>query len=262
LNRKNFFGQYQYSKSILHSLDPRIKILSIFYIIIFLFFIKSIWGYLILLAFVILLVMLSRVNFVSAIRSLKPILYLLIFTVLFQIFFTPGKVVYSFHFVKITKEGLNLAMYIAIRLMLLSLFTFILTSTTSSIELSDGFQSLISPLKIFHFPSDDIALMISISLQFVPILFEEADRIMKAQISRGADFDSGSLVNRAKSFLPLILPLLLNAFNRADQLAIAMEARGFVVGGKRTPYRVMKIKLNDCIFIISVVAVTIFSLFW
>ncbi|OIP13096.1 MAG: hypothetical protein AUJ99_02925 [Caldisericum sp. CG2_30_36_11] len=261
MNRKNFFGQYQYSNSPLHLLDPRVKILSIFYIIVFLFFVKSLWGYLILLAFVIILVLLSKVNFASAIRSLKPILYLLIFTVVFQIFFTPGNVVFSFHFIKITKEGLNLAIYIAIRLMLLSFFTFILTSTTSSIELSDGFQAIISPLKIIHFPSEDVALMISISLQFVPILFEEADRIMKAQMSRGADFNSGGIVNRAKSFLPLILPLLLNAFNRADQLAIAMEARGFVVGGKRTPYRAMRIKVKDCIFILSTLAVTLFSLF-
>lgn len=262
MNKKSFFGQYQYSNSFLHLIDPRVKILSVFYIIIFLFFIKTLLGYLILLSFVIFLVFLSKVSLVSALRSLRPIFYLLIFTVAFQIFFTRGEIIYSFYFVKITREGLNLAVYIALRLVLLSFFTFILTSTTSNIELSDGFQSIIAPLKVFHFPSDDVALMISISLQFVPILFEEADRIMKAQISRGADFNAGSIVNRAKSFLPLILPLLLNAFNRADQLAIAMEARGFIVGAKRTPYRIMKIKIVDYVFIFSIFLVTIFSLFW
>jgi energy-coupling factor transport system permease protein len=262
LRKKNFFGQYQYSKSFLHALDPRIKIFSVFYVIIFLFFIKSIIGYLILLAFAIILIFFSRVRLSSALRSLRPIFYLLLFTIAFQILFTPGKVIFSFHFIRITREGLNLSMFIALRLMLLSFFTFILTSTTSSIELSDGFQNIISPLKIFHFPSDDIALMISISLQFVPILFEEADRIMNAQMSRGADFNAGSIINRAKSFLPLILPLLLNAFNRADQLAIAMEARGFVVGGKRTSYRIMKVKTPDYLFIASILIITIVSLIW
>jgi energy-coupling factor transport system permease protein len=191
---------------------------------------------------------------------LRPILILLLFTAVFQIFFTPGRLIFEWRFIKITAEGLRLAIYISIRLILLSFFTFILTSTTSGIELTDGFEALISPLKIFRFPAEEVSLMISISLRFVPVLFEEADRIMKAQMSRGAEFNKGSLVNRARSFLPLLLPLLLNALSRADRLAIAMESRGFVIGKKRTRYREMKLSRLDYVAIAITVSVFVFAL--
>jgi len=249
LRAKFALGQYNYADSFLHRLDPRVKILLIFFIVIFLFFVKTISGYLILLLFSIFLLMLSKSNFSSVMRSMRPILILLVFTAVFQIFFTPGTVVFQCKFIRITVQGLKLATYISIRLILLSLFTFILTSTTSNIELTDGFESIISPLKIFGFPAQEVSLMISISLRFVPVLFEEADRIMKAQMSRGAEFNKGTLIERAKSFLPLLLPLLLNALNRADKLATAMEARGFVIGQKRTKYREMRIRTADFIAI-------------
>ncbi len=259
MKKGTFFGQYNFSDSLLNKLDARVKILLIFFIIIFLFFVKTISGYFILLLFSIFLVVLSKTALGNVLRSLKPILFLLIFTVVFQLFFTPGKVIYSFSIFKVTKEGLYLALYIAIRLTLLSFFTFVLTATTSNIELTDGFESVISPLKFFHIPTEDIALMISIAMRFVPVLFEEADRIMKAQMSRGAVFNKGNLMQRAKSFLPLLLPLLLNAFNRADQLAIAMEARGFVIGKERTKYRETRIKKIDLFFIFLFVSVVIMS---
>jgi len=222
LRKRSFFGQYNFSDSLLCKLDP-----LVFSIVVFLFFVKTISGYMLLLLFSIFLILLAKSKISDVFRSLAPILFLLLFTVLFQLFFTPGKVVYSFFFLNVTSEGI----------------------TTSNIELTDGFESVISPLKIVRFPTEDVALMISIAMRFVPVLFEEATRIMKAQTSRGVLFNKGSLMQRARSFLPLLLPLLLNAFNRADQLAIAMEARGFVVGKARTKYREMRIKKIDLFFI-------------
>jgi energy-coupling factor transport system permease protein len=254
-------GQYQYSDSVIHKLDARVKILFTFYIVILLFFIHDYRGYLVVLFYAILLLAVSGVRFSSALYSLRPILFLTIFTVVFQLFFTPGTVIFKFYFVKVTQEGMTLAFYIALRLILLTIFTFILTSTTSTVQIAEGFQKVISPLKFFNFPADDIALMLSISLQFVPILFDETDRIMKAQISRGAEFNRGSLFQRAKSFIPLLLPLLLSAFNRADQLANAMEARGFVVGAKRTSYREISLKRGDYVFIAISLLVSAISLF-
>ncbi len=253
-------GQYTYTNSLLHKLDPRVKILLVFSLVVFLFFVRTITGYLILFVFACSLAVLSKNSFSSVFRSLRPILILLLFTAVFQIFFTPGRLIFEWRFIKITAEGLRLAIYISIRLILLSFFTFILTSTTSGIELTDGFEALISPLKIFRFPAEEVSLMISISLRFVPVLFEEADRIMKAQMSRGAEFNKGSLVNRARSFLPLLLPLLLNALSRADRLAIAMESRGFVIGKKRTRYREMKLSRLDYVAIAITVSVFVFAL--
>lgn len=260
MKERAFFGQYNFSNSLLNKIDARVKILLIFSIVIFLFFVKTISGYLILLLFSIFLIALSRATWRNVFRSLKPILFLIIFTVVFQLFFTQGTVIYSCSIFKITKEGLYLSFYIAVRLTLLSFFTFVLTATTSNIELTDGFESVISPLKILHIPTEEIALMISIAIRFVPVLFEETDRIMKAQMSRGVVFNKGNLIQRAKSFLPLLLPLLLNAFNRADELAIAMEARGFVVGKKRTKYRETQIKKIDLSFIFLFISVMIISI--
>ncbi len=260
MQSKFALGQYNYSNSILHKLDPRVKIILVFTLVIFLFFVKTITGYLILSIFAILLVILSKSRLSYVVRSLRPILFLLVFTAFFQALFTPGIVLYKWHFLKITKEGIELATYISIRLILLSFFTFVLTSTTSNIELTDGFETIISPLKIFRFPAEEVSLMISISLRFVPVLFEEADRIMKAQVSRGTEFNRGNLIKRAKSFLPLLLPLLLNALSRADKLAIAMEARGYVIGAKRTKYREMRLKIPDYIAVFVTAVVIIASI--
>jgi energy-coupling factor transport system permease protein len=260
LRAKFALGQYNYADSMLHKLDPRVKIALVFLIVVFLFFVKTISGYVILFAFASLLVVLSKAHFSSVMRSMRPIIILLAFTAIFQIFFTPGTPVFQYGIIKITAQGIRLAVYISIRLVLLSIFTFILTSTTSNIELTDGFESLIAPLKIFGFPSEEVSLMISISLRFVPVLFEEADRIMKAQMSRGAEFNRGSLMERARSFIPLLLPLLLNALNRADKLAVAMEARGFVIGQKRTKYREMKLRRKDVIAILITVLVMSISI--
>ncbi len=260
MKKGSILGQYQPTNSLVHQLDSRLKITLIFYIVIILFFVRDFNGYLILLLFAFILVLLSRVSLISSFSAFRPILFLLLFTIFFQMFFTPGEVVFKLYFIKISKEGLTLSLYIALRLILLSTFTFILTSTTSTVEIAEGFQMLISPLKFLKFPSDDIALMISISLQFVPILFEEADRIMKAQVSRGAEFNKGNPIRRARSFLPLLLPLLLSSFDRADQLANAMEARGFVVGAKRTSYKERRFRKLDYYFTFIFISVSIVAL--
>ena len=258
---KFYFGQFQYTQSFFHKLNPTLKIILIFYLVILLFFLKTIQSYLIFLIFAVLLVALSKVSIRSVLSSFKPIIFLLLFTLFFQLFFTPGKVVVNLKVLKITQEGINISIYIAIRLIILTMLTFLLTSTTTTTDLAMGFRNVILPLRVFRFPVEELSLMISISLQFVPILFEEADRIMKAQMARGADFESGNLFMRAKSFLPVILPLILNAFNRADQLAMAMESRGFILGMKRTSYRVSKFGKNEVIAIVFVALFTILLFF-
>lgn len=253
---KFYFGQFQYTQSFFHKLNPTLKIILIFYLVILLFFLKTIESYSLFFIFVVLLVLLSKVSFRLVFSSFKPILFLLTFTLFFELFFTPGKVLIDLRILKITEEGLSLSVYIAMRLIILTMLTFLLTSTTTTTDLALGFRNVILPLRIVRFPVEELSLMISISLQFVPILFEEADRIMKAQMARGADFESGNLFIRAKNFLPVILPLILNAFNRADQLAMAMESRGFILGMKRTSYRISKFGKNELFAIFTVIVLT------
>lgn len=257
---KFYFGQFQYTQSFLHRLNSTLKIILLFYLIIILFFLKSIESYLVFFFFVFILVLLSKVSIRSVFSSFKPVLFLLLFTLFFQLFFTNGEVVLRFYFVCITREGINLSIFIALRIIILTLLTFLLTSTTTTVDLAIGFKNVIYPLRIFRFPVEELSLMISISLQFVPILFEEADRIMKAQKARGADFESGNLFVRARNFLPVILPLILNAFNRADQLAMAMESRGFILGMKRTQYRVNKFGRREVLGILSVLLLSVILL--
>ncbi|MEF3244863.1 MAG: energy-coupling factor transporter transmembrane protein EcfT [Caldisericaceae bacterium] len=242
---KFYFGQFQYTQSFFHKLNSTVKILLVFYFIIIIFFFKTIQAYLLFFLFCLVLTMFTKINFRSILLSFKPILFLLFFTIFFQLLFTQGTPLIHLGKIVITKEGLDLSIFIALRLVILTFLTFLLTSTTTTVDLATGFKNIAQPLKILKFPVDELSLMISISLQFVPILFDEADRIMKAQMARGADFESGNIFVRAKSFLPVIIPLVLNAFNRADELAIAMEARGFVIGAKRTSIRENKLGRNE-----------------
>ncbi len=254
---KFYFGQFQYTQSFFHKLNPTIKILLVFYFIIVIFFFKAIQTYLLFFLFCLVLTTFTKINFRSILLSFKPILFLLFFTVFFQLFFTQGTPLIRLGKIVITKEGLNLSIFIALRLVILTFLTFLLTSTTTTVDLATGFKNIVQPLKIFKFPVDELSLMVSISLQFVPILFDEADRIMKAQMARGADFESGNIFVRAKSFLPVIIPLVLNAFNRADELAVAMEARGFVISAKRTSIRENKLGKNEFLAIGISIIITV-----
>lgn len=227
-------GQYYQTDSVIHRLDPRVKLVSTVVFIISLFIVDNFIGYLIAAAFLLAVIKLSKVPFSFMVRGMKSILILLLFAVVFNLFLTPGEVLVSFWKLKITKEGLRLAVMMAVRLMFLIIGSSVMTLTTTPNHLTDGLEKLLNPLKVFKVPVHEIAMMMSIALRFIPILLEETDKIMKAQIARGADFESGNLFKKAKSLVPLLVPLFISAFRRANDLATAMEARCYRGGEHRT----------------------------
>lgn len=218
-------GQYYSTKSVVHSLDPRVKLTATLVFLVSLFISTNIPAYILATIFLIVAIKLSRVPFAFMVRGLKPLFILLFISVIFNLILTPGMVILSIGFIKVTKEGLILAIKMAIRLIYLVLSSTLLTLTTTPSKLTDGLESSLSFLKVFKINVAEIALMMSISLRFIPILIEETDKIMKAQMSRGADFDKGNLIERAKALTPLLVPLFVSAFRRADDLALAMESR-------------------------------------
>lgn len=238
-------GQHYPVESPVHNLDPRVKIIITFIFIISLFLIESFMTYLIVIAFLAAAIKLSKVPFKFVIRGLRPILMIILITFIVNILMTPGKILFQAGFIKITEEGLKQAGFMAIRLTLLIVGTSLLTLTTSPIILTDGIESLLGPFKRFGLPAHELAMMMTIALRFIPTLLEETEKIMKAQKSRGADFESGNLVSRAKNLVPLLVPLFISAFRRADELAMAMEARCYRGGENRTRMRQLKISKGD-----------------
>ena len=251
------FGQYIPRDSLIHNLDPRIKILSCLAIIISLFLITKFSGYLVLGSFVLISIIISKVHPKFVFRGLRPILFIIIFTLIIHLFMTEGEVIYQLGFLKITQEGLVKGLLISFRLFILILTTSLLTLTTSPISLTDGIERLLSVFKSTGMPAHEIAMMMTIALRFIPTLLEETEKIMKAQISRGADFESGNIFNRAKNLIPILIPLFVNAFRRADELAIAMEAKCYRGGEGRTHYRELKIKKADILIFTLTVVITI-----
>ena len=227
-------GQYYQTDSPLHRLDPRVKLVGTFVYLISLFVVDSFPGYLLAGLFLFAMIRLSNVPFRYIVRGMKTILFLLLITVCFNLFLTPGEVVWQAWIFKITKEGISFATKMALRLSLLILGSSIMTLTTTPTQLTDALESLMRPLKKVHVPVHEIAMMMSIALRFIPILMEETDKIMKAQIARGADFESRNLVKKVKSLVPLLVPLFISAFRRANDLAMAMEARCYRGGEGRT----------------------------
>lgn len=243
-------GQYYPGRSPIHLLDPRVKIIITFLFIFVVFFIKSYVGYAILFAYLMLIVILSTIPLKLIFKSLRPLLFVIVLTFVINMFFTVGEeVLVSFWKITITKEGLNQAIFMALRLIFLVMGTSILTLTTSPIELTDGLEYILKPLKVFKFPAHELAMMMTIALRFIPTLMEETDKIMKAQMARGADFETGNLVQRAKSLVPLLVPLFISAFRRADELAMAMEARCYRGGENRTRLKELKTDKRDYIAI-------------
>ena len=219
-------GQHFPLDSFVHNLDPRTKIIAILIYMVALFWANDLAAYLLLSLFSLTAIWLSRLPLHLLYRGLKPSLWLIVFTLSVQLFFTPhGTIVFSYHFISITYEGLFQGLMLSYRLLMMVLTTSLLTLTTSPIRLTDGLESCFAVFKPLGFPAHELALMISIALRFVPTLLEEADKIRRAQTARGADFESGNLWQRMQSLLPLLVPLFVNAFRRADELAIAMEAR-------------------------------------
>ena len=241
-------GQYYPVDSAVHRLDPRMKLILAILFIVAVFMAHSFVGYLLLLAFLFFACRMSNVPFKMLLKGLKPLRMILILTFLLNLFFTPGKDLWvSVWVVRIYREGFLQALFYSLRLAFLVAGTSLLTLTTSPIALSDGIEKLLSPLKVVHFPAHELAMMMTIALRFIPTLLEETDKIMKAQMARGADFESGNLLARAKAMVPLLVPLFVSAFRRAGDLAMAMESRCYHGGEGRTRLRVLKLARNDWI---------------
>lgn len=238
-------GQYYQTDSVIHRLDPRVKLVTTICYIISLFIVDNLTGYAIAGLFLILVIKLSKVPFRFMIRGMKAILFLLLIAVVFNLFLTPGEVIFSYWKLKITKEGIRLALFMAIRLCFLIMGSSVMMLTTTPNNLTDGMEKLLKPLKLFKVPVHEIAMMMSIALRFIPILLEETDKIMKAQIARGADFESGNLIKKAKSLVPLLVPLFISAFRRANDLAMAMEARCYRGGDNRTKMKPLVYQKRD-----------------
>ena len=226
-------GQYYPADSLLHRLDPRVKFAGTVVYIVSLFFCRS-WGYLAAALFLMCMIVLSKVPFKFMIRGLRAILFILLFTMVLNIFLTPGTILWQWKIFKITEEGLRTAFVMAVRLILLILGASVMTLTTTPNKLTSAMETMFRPLKKLGVPVHEIAMMMSIALRFIPILLEETDKIMKAQMARGADFESGGLIKRVKAMVPLLVPLFISAFRRANDLAMAMEARCYHGGDGRT----------------------------
>ncbi|MBO5985440.1 MAG: energy-coupling factor transporter transmembrane protein EcfT [Lachnospiraceae bacterium] len=238
-------GQYYQTDSVIHRLDPRVKLAGTLVYVVTLFFYKNFVGYALAILFLALVIRLSKVPFKFMVRGMKSILFLLMITVLFNLFLTPGTPVVSFWKLHITQEGTALAVSMALRLTLLVIGSSLMTLTTTPNNLTDGMEKGMGFLRIFKVPVHDVAMMMSIALRFIPILLEETDKIMKAQMARGADFESGNLIKRAKALVPLLVPLFVSAFRRANDLAMAMEARCYRGGDGRTKMKPLKYKGRD-----------------
>ena len=243
-------GQYFPGDSIIHRLDPRIKLIIVSLFIGSLFFINSFIPYIFISIFILLVIKISGVPIKFILKGLKPLIFIILITFSINIFLTKGEVLWSIGPLTITKEGLYFAFFMGTRLVFLITGTSLLTLTTSPIALTDGIETLLNPFKKIGLPAHELAMMMTIALRFIPTLLEETDKIMKAQMARGADFESGNILRRAKNLVPLLVPLFINAFRRAEELAVAMEARCYRGGDNRTRLNVLKLDAKD-IFILS-----------
>jgi energy-coupling factor transport system permease protein len=241
-------GQYVPGESIFHRSDPRTKLTMTFAYMVIVLLINNFVGYAIAMFFLILAIVSSRVGIRMVLRSLRPIVFLIIFTVILNIFLYQGEtLLLSIGFIDIYKEGILFSIQMILRILLLVAGASLLTYTTTSIMLTDGLEKIMSPLSVIGFPAHDIAMMISIALRFIPTFAEETERIMRAQASRGADFDSKKLREKIRSFIPVLVPLFIGAFRRATDLATAMEARCYRGGKNRTRYRVLQFSKADIV---------------
>ncbi|MBQ7476124.1 MAG: energy-coupling factor transporter transmembrane protein EcfT [Selenomonadaceae bacterium] len=253
-------GQFFPADSILHKLDPRTKIISVFVLIIVIFSAKGTPSYIFLTAVTCATVFISKIPPLMILKSLKPISWIIFFTLLIHFFTHDGEILFELGIFQVTDEGVKFGVEVSLRLVLIIIFSSLLTFTTSPIQLTDGLEKILSPLKIIGVPAHEFAMMMTISLRFIPTLIEELDKIIKAQKSRGVDFESGNLIQRLKSFVPVLVPLFISAFRRADELAMAMEARSYRGGAGRTHFRRLKFERKDffaAATIILIIAVTV-----
>ncbi|MBQ8686029.1 MAG: energy-coupling factor transporter transmembrane protein EcfT [Clostridia bacterium] len=253
--REVSFGQYYPSDSFVHKCDPRTKLLFLIAYIVAVFLAKNFYALGACAVVFVMVAALSGVPFRSLLRSVKAVLFLLIFTALLNLFFHSGEtVLFSWWIVKITKEAVYFTVFFAARLFLLVLGSAILTLTTTPVALTDGIESLLKPLKWIRFPVHELALIMSIALRFIPILTDETGRIMNAQKARGADFETGGLIKRVKAIVPILIPLLISAFRRADELGDAMDARCYSGSKVRTKYKKLKYTWRDLLAALLIAA--------
>ena len=250
-------GQYFPGNSFIHQLDPRTKLLFTVLYIVALFSAKRLPSYLLLMAVLTVCIQISRVRLKTILRGMKPILFIIVLTAILNLFYTPGDPIWQWKFLKITVEGIWAAIYMVLRISMLITCTFLLTYTTSPILLTDGLEKLLGPLKKLRVPVHELSMMMSIALRFIPTLIEETDKIMSAQRARGADFESGNLVQRAKALIPLLVPLFISAFRRAEELATAMECRCYHGGEGRTRLRQLKYRGADWFTLALFLTVTV-----
>ena len=248
-------GQFFPGKSLAHRLDPRTKLLLTVLYIAALFCAKWCVSYALTAALLAVSVKVSGVSPKALVRGLKPVLFLICFTAVLNLFYTPGDILVSFWIFKITRQGIVTAFFMVLRIMMLIMGTFLLTYTTSPIALTDGLETLLGPLKKIRVPVHELAMMMSIALRFIPLLIEETDKIMSAQRARGADFESGNLLQRAKALVPILVPLFISAFRRADELAVAMECRCYHGGVGRTKLHVLRYQARDYLALLLFAAV-------
>jgi energy-coupling factor transport system permease protein len=259
-------GQYIPGESFVHKMDPRVKILLSFAYIIGLFLVTNFTGYIFIVAFIAIVIFSAKLPFRYIYKGLKPILILILITAILNIFMLDGKTkIFAWKFITIYKEGLITAALMVLRLIFLIVGTSIITLTTSPIELTDGIEKLLNPFRRFGMPAHELAMMMTIALRFIPTLIDETDKIMKAQKARGADFESGNIVKKAKSLIPLLVPLFISSFRRADELAMAMEARCYRGGEGRTRMKVLKLTYRDSIGTVATlifISICVWSRYW
>lgn len=240
-------GQYYPGKSLIHRLDARTKIIATLLYLIELFIVNNFWGFLIAGAALFIVIGMSRVPVKFIFRGLSAVFLIIAFTVILNIFMVDGRILWQWKFLKITYEGLARAAFMAVRLVLLIIGTSMMTLTTKPIELTDGIEKLLSPFSRIGFPSHEVALMMTIALRFIPTLMEETDKIIKSQQARGADFESGNLLQRAKSLIPILIPLFISSFRIAQELALAMESRCYHGGKGRTRMNEIRFHRGDAV---------------
>ena len=248
-------GQYFPGNTVVHRLDPRTKLIWLLGYIVALFLAKNIWGYALMLGVLITESALAKIKPKTLLSGLKPLIFIVIFTAVVNLFYGTGEPLWQWWILKITAEGIRKAVFMALRIMLLVCGTFLLTYTTSPLQLTDGLERLLGPLKKLRVPVQELAMMMSIALRFIPTLIEETDKIMSAQKARGASFDTGKLSERAKALLPLLVPLFVSAFRRADELATAMECRCYSGGEGRTRMKQLVYRRRDLVTGIVMLAI-------
>ncbi len=259
-------GQYYQTDSVIHRLDPRVKLAGTLLYIITLFFINSVFAYALATLALAVVIKLSKVPFSFIIRGMKTIVFLLLITIVFNMFLTPGETLFQVWILKLTKEGLRTAIFMGWRLCLLIIGSSLMTLTTTPNHLTDGLEKSLNIFNKIGLPIHEIAMMMSVSLRFIPILIEETDKIMKAQMARGADFESGNMIQRAKAMVPLLVPLFVSAFRRANDLAMAMESRCYRGGEGRTKMKPLVYQKADyiaygCVLLFMAVCITISKIF-